>query len=562
MSQESEQLLLFLAQKGIVTDEQVNQAMAMERSGVDRPITKILVDLGVSETSLITALASAAGLEYVDLTEVQVDPLAVSSIPESMCRRLHCFPFDYEGDALIVAMSDPGNVLAKDDLRAVTRCDIKVVLATETDIDEAINRFHRMEDSMGTLSGEVSEDSTLVETVDEIGDGGLVDEAPIVKLVNLIITQAVNDSASDIHIEPQERDVRIRFRIDGVLHEIMRSPKTIQAGAVSRLKIMADLDIALRRVPQSGRISVKVSNRPIDLRVETLPTVFGEKIVMRVIDKSGGVTSVEDLSFSDYNMRLFLRFIALPYGAMLVSGPTGSGKSTTLYAALNLLNKTETNVITVEDPVEQRYPGLNQVQVHAKAGMTFASALRSILRADPDVVMVGEMRDTETARIGVEAALTGHLVLSTIHTNDAPSVLTRLIDMGVEPFLVASAVDTVLGQRLARRLCRKCAQDYEASPEELREIGWPNVADLDRMPLLKRAIGCSTCAHTGYKGRIAVQEIMTLTEEIGRLCTNRVGSEDIKRVAIEQGMKTLRHDALEKAAIGLTSLEEVMRVTV
>jgi type IV pilus assembly protein PilB len=564
LTRESEQLVAFLRDQGVVTQEQAEQAIAAESAapGV-RPITAILVDVGVSESALLASLAAAAGIDFVDLTEVQIDPTAISMVPEAMCRRLSCIPVSFDGTTIVVAMADPTNVLAKDDLRAVTRSDVRVVLATHADIEAAVNRFHRMDESFDTLTDEFGTANAGIDTVEDITVGAdITDEAPVVKLANLLITQAVNDRASDIHIEPQERDVRVRFRIDGVLHEIMRSPKTLQAGLTSRMKIMADLDIAERRVPQSGRISVRVGNKPIDLRVETLPTVYGEKIVMRIIDKSTGLIEIGDLGFSKANLDRYLSACRQSYGAILVSGPTGSGKSTTLYATLNMLNGPERNIITVEDPVELRIAGVNQVQVHNKAGMTFASALRSILRADPDVVMVGEMRDAETATIGIQAALTGHLVLSTIHTNDAPSVLTRLVEMGVEPFLVASSIDCVVGQRLARKLCEKCKEPYEPSVDALREAGWPHLEALTELPMLYRRGSCASCAKTGYRGRVAVHEVMLVNEEIERLCAERVGSEDIKKLAIAEGMITLREDALLKAYQGVTSLEEVVRVTV
>jgi type IV pilus assembly protein PilB len=564
MTVQSAQLVDFLRGRGVVTDEQAR--LAMERDAAEpgrRPITAVLVDVGVSESSLLASLAGAVGMEFYDLNEVAIDPSAVSLVPDTMCRRVGCMPVGFDGDTLLVAMSDPTNVLARDDLRAVTRRDIRVVLATQTDIESAINRYHRMDESFDSLTEDFSTDSTTFDTIEDIASGvELVDEAPVVKLVNLLITQAVNDRASDIHIEPQERDVRVRFRIDGVLHEVMRSPKTIQAGIISRMKIMSELDIAERRVPQSGRISVTIGQRGVDLRVETLPTVFGEKIVMRVIDKSAGLVELSEMGFSESNMQRYLKACALPYGAIIASGPTGSGKSTTLYATLNLLNDAERNIITVEDPVEQRIAGLNQIQVNEKAGMTFASALRSILRADPDVVMVGEMRDRDTAQIGVEAALTGHLVLSTIHTNDAPSVMTRLIEMGIEPFLVASAIDCVIGQRLARKLCVKCREEYTPTVDSLVEAGWPHVADLDSLPTLYRPVGCQACAKTGYKGRTAAYEIMLVNEEIERLCSERVNAEELRKAAISHGMTTLREEALLKARDGVTSLEEVLRVTI
>lgn len=559
---ETVQLVHYLRDQGVCTPEQADQALAEEYANPGaRPITAILVGVGVSESSLLASLASAVGMEFYDLGEVDIDASAVAMVPEAMCRRLGCLPIAYDGRSLVVAMSDPTNVLARDDLRAVTRSDISVVLATQEDIEGAINRFHRMDESLDTLTEGIDGDAGI-ESVEDIAMGSeILDEAPVVKLVNLLITQAVNDRASDIHVEPQEKDIRVRYRIDGVLHEVMRSPKTIQAGVVSRLKIMADLDIAERRIPQSGRISVKVAHKAVDLRVETLPTVHGEKIVMRVIDKSAGLLDIKDMGLSDSDTARYAWATGLPYGAILVSGPTGSGKSTTLYATLNLLNGPERNIITVEDPVEQKIAGLSQVQVHTKAGMTFASALRSILRADPDIVMVGEMRDRETAQIGIEAALTGHLVLSTIHTNDSASVMTRLIEMGIEPFLVASAIDCVIGQRLARRLCVKCKEPYQPTVEALLEAGWHGAESLEELPTLYRAAGCQACAKTGYSGRIAIFEILLVNEEIERLCVDRVSSDDIKRAAVEQGMTTLRQDALLKAAQGITTLEEVLRVT-
>lgn len=554
-------LVRYLQDQGVCTQQQAENALRAERGNPgERPITAILVALGVSEAALLASLASAADMEFVDLFEAGIDPAAVSMVPEAMCRRLKCLPISYDGHTLVVAMSDPTNVLAQDDLRAVTRSEVRVVLATQSDIVEAISRFYRMDESLETLTESFETGGATELTEDIAAVGGIADETPLVKLVNLLITQAVNDRASDIHIEPQEGDVRVRFRIDGVLHEVMRSPKTIQSGVISRLKVMSDLDISERRAPQSGRFSVKVGQRPIDLRVETLPTVYGEKIALRIIDKSTGLVDVGELGLSATDLDKFMWAMRLPYGAVIASGPTGSGKSTTLYACLTLLNSPERNIITVEDPVEQRIAGLNQVQVLVKAGMTFASALRSILRADPDIVMVGEMRDTETAKIGIEAALTGHLVLSTIHTNDSPSVMTRLIEMGVEPFLVASSIDCVIGQRLARRLCAKCKRPVQPLAEVLAEAGW-DAEQWGEAPTFYEAVGCASCSRTGYHGRIAVFEIMIVSEEIERMCTERMGVEDIRALAIAQGMTTLRQDALRKASSGVTSLEEVLRVT-
>jgi type IV pilus assembly protein PilB len=457
-----------------------------------------------------------------------------------------------------VLFRSPGNVFAIDDIRSLSGLDVRPVVATKADVAAAIDRFHRGDDELDelTMSIDAGEQEDDLAHVKEI-----VEDAPIVKFVNLLITQAINDRASDIHIEPTEHDMRVRFRIDGVLHEVMRSPKSIQAGVVSRLKIMSDIDIAERRVPQDGRMSVNTSSKKIDLRVATLPTVWGEKIVMRLLDNSTAMLDLTDLGFSAGNYRRYAESFTKPYGMMLVTGPTGSGKSTTLYATLNIVSTPEKNVITVEDPVEYRLPGINQVQTNAKAGLTFASALRSILRSDPDVVLIGEIRDHETAQIAIEAALTGHLVLSTLHTNDSPSAVTRLIEMGIEPFLVGSAIDCVLAQRLARRLCSKCKEIYVPTEETLVHARFP-WTPAEPVPELHRAVGCSACSKTGYKGRLALHEVMVVSEQIERLSVERASADVIGRAAREEGMVTLRADGMEKVRQGVTTLEEVLRIVV
>jgi type IV pilus assembly protein PilB len=450
-------------------------------------------------------------------------------------------------------------VFALDDIRTITGMDVKPVVSTRDDITEAIGKYSSMSEDMEAMADDLSDTYTDAEDLTQLK--AVTEEAPIVKFVNLLITQAVADGASDIHIEPQERDIRVRFRVDGVLHEVMRSPKSIQSGVISRLKIMAEMDIAERRIPLDGRIGLVIQGKPIDLRVSTLPTVYGEKVVMRILDKSNVMLELSDLGFLPENFKRFEESYTKPYGMILVTGPTGSGKSTTLYATMNVVNRAEVNIVTTEDPVEYRLAGINQVQVNKKAGLTFAAALRSILRQDPDIVLVGEMRDYETAHIGVEAALTGHLVLSTLHTNDAPSAITRLTEMGLEPFLVGSAIDCVLAQRLARRLCSKCKEPFKPEPEVLVEAGFSEEVVAER-PELHQAVGCRACGNTGYKGRLALHEVMTITEEIERLTVARASSEEIKRVAIEQGMRTLRHDGLAKVLTGITTLEEVGRVVV
>jgi type IV pilus assembly protein PilB len=546
-----------LLEEGLITAEQLDRATE-EQERLGRTLGRVLIDLGmVKETDLVAALARQVGLDYVDLGEHQIDPAAASLVSEQVARRYRAMPIGFHDSRLVVAMSDPSNVFALDDIRTITGMDVKPVVATAADIEAAIRRYGQFEQSVEDIATEASSQADDLQDLDQVE--AAVEEAPIVKLVNLLITQAVADRASDIHIEPAEKDIRIRFRIDGVLHEVMRSPKNIQAGLLSRLKVMADINIAERRVPQDGRIGLVVGGKAVDLRVATLPTVYGEKLVIRILDKSSVLLKLEDLGFSDHSFERYQKAFWKPYGTILVTGPTGSGKSTTLYATLNIINNTDRNIITIEDPVEYRLSGVNQMQVNVKAGLTFASALRSILRADPDVVLVGEIRDRETALIAMEAALTGHLVLSTLHTNDAPSALTRLGEMEVEPYLIASSLDCVVAQRLARQLCEHCKESYKPTKEELIQAGFPEDV---RVKELFRPAGCARCGKTGYRGRLGLYEIMPMTEEIEVLTAERKSSEEIRKVAIEQGMTTLREDGLEKARAGTTSLEEIFRVVI
>jgi type IV pilus assembly protein PilB len=485
----------------------------------------------------------------------------VGALPADFARRSTVLPLTWEDGTLIVAVGarDAGNIELKDDLTRLTRSRIRFAIANRTDIETKINQVYRAEDEMHDLT------SGLVSDEDEGDDLAsfteVSAEAPVVRFVNLLITQAISDRASDIHIEPTERDLRVRYRIDGVLQDAHHSPKNIANGVVSRLKIMSDMNIAERRVPQDGRMSVTHQGRKIDLRVATLPTVWGEKVVARILDNSNTQLGLGDLGFSQENYDRFHASYSKPYGMILATGPTGSGKSTTLYATLNQINKPEVNVITVEDPVEYRLAGINQVQTNVKAGLTFASALRSILRSDPDIVLIGEIRDHETAQIAVEAALTGHLVLSTLHTNDAPSAVTRLIEMGIEPFLVGSALDVVLAQRLCRSLCDRCRQPYTPTAQELLDVRYP-WTEGEPLPTLYRPGGCSRCANTGYRGRMALHEVMALNEEIERLAVARASTEDIARAARARGMTSLREDGWLKVARGKTSVEEILRVVV
>jgi type IV pilus assembly protein PilB len=547
-----------LVQRGLVSLDALlgarSQAVARRQHLVQVVIDEKLVE----EVPAVAALADYLHLQYVDLLDYPVDAAAARLITETLARRYLAIPVGWVDARLVVAMADPTNVVAIDDIRTVTGVDITPGVSTRSSILSAIDRYHRRDSEAESISAEAANafaaDNVLV-NVREV-----VEDAPIVKLVNVLISQAVADRASDIHVEPSEHDLRVRYRIDGVLHEVMRPPKNIQAGIISRLKVMADINIAERRIPQDGRISTTIAGRNIDLRVATLPTVFGEKVVLRILDQSTAMLRLSDLGFFGENMARYEASYRKPYGTILVTGPTGSGKSTTLYATLNILNEESKNVITVEDPVEYQLPGINQVQVNAKAGLTFAAALRSILRSDPDILLVGEIRDRETAVIAIEAALTGHLVLSTLHTNDAATTPGRLVEMGVEPFLVGSSLDCVVAQRLARRLCLKCRQAYEPTRNELVSVGWDMEYLGDRSLTLYRAIGCNACGGTGYKGRFAIHEVMQINEEIERIICDRGHSDDIRRASVTSGMLSLRQVGLREAAYGKTSIEEILRV--
>jgi type IV pilus assembly protein PilB len=556
MAARGTQLGTLLLERGLITQEQLDAALEQQRE-TRKSLGRVLIDAGVlSEADLVATLAARIGLEFVDLTDYPVDPSAVALISDTLARRFQALPIGWEETRLVVAMADPSNVVAVDDIRTITGAEVRTVVATRGAILEAIDRHHRMEGNAEDVSALAASEMEVEDDLSRVRE--VVEDAPIVKLVNLLISQAVGDRASDIHIEPTEGDVRVRYRIDGVLHEVMRSPKNIQSGLISRLKIMSDLNIAERRVPQDGRMSGVIGGKAVDLRVATLPTVYGEKVVMRILDKSTALLDLVDLGFLPGALERYATAYRKPYGTILVTGPTGSGKSTTLYATLNAVNDVAKNIITVEDPVEYRLAGINQVQVNNKAGLNFAVALRTILRSDPDIVLVGEVRDRETATIAIEAALTGHLVLSTLHTNDAASTPIRLIEMGVEPFLVGSALDCIVAQRLARRLCSKCKEMYAPEPGELEAMGWD--LDTEDAPQLYRPVGCAACGRTGYHGRFAIHEVLLVTEEIERMIVDRAHTEDIKKVALAQGMMTLRQAGMVQAVAGMTSIEEVLRV--
>jgi type IV pilus assembly protein PilB len=549
-----------LIDDGLITEHELIKA-EQARAKSNQLLGKTLVELGlIREGELVAALARQVGLSFVDLSEQTIDPNAVLLVPEQVARRYRALPIGFEGEALVVAMADPANLFALDDIRTITGLELKPVVATAADIEAAIRKYGRFDESVEQLSTEAAE--AVEDSLSDLEQvATAVEEGPIVKMVNLLVSQAIADRASDIHIEPMEKDVRIRYRIDGVLQEVMRSPKNIQAGLISRLKVMADINIAERRIPQDGRVGLTVGPKTVDLRLSTLPTVFGEKVVIRVLDKSDVLLKLDELGFLDGAFKQYEKAFTRPYGAVLVTGPTGSGKSTTLYATVNIINSPDRNIITIEDPVEYRLPGINQMQVHPRAGLTFASALRSVLRSDPDVILIGEIRDRDTAMISIEAALTGHLVLTSLHTNDAPSALPRLIEMGIESYLVASSIECVVAQRLARRLCVRCRDSYRPTKAELTEAGFP-ANQLSKIKELFRPAGCSACSKTGYRGRLGLYEVMQTNEEIERLTVERAPSDEIRRAAQRNGMVTLREDGLEKVRKGLTSIEEVLRVVV
>ncbi len=545
-----------LMQAGVATQEQIDEALA----DADSPsLAAALVAKGVATDSQIAqAVAEQMGLPFVDLAMYEIDPNAATMLASDLAKRYNVLPIAIQDGRLVVAMSDPANIFAIDDLRIVTGYEIRPVVSAEIDLIHAIERFGAMQENVDEMVGDLADAVTVRGGVDEEEEA--TDSAPVARLMNGIITEAIRQGAGDIYIEPQEHDVRIRYRIDGVCSEVVRSPKKVHRQLISRLKISAGLDIAERRVPQDGRFGVVLDGHAVDFRVAILPTVQGEMSVIRLLRRDSIMMSLKDLGFLEQPLSRLLEALSKPYGSILVTGPTGSGKSTTLYAAINETNDPTTNLITVEDPVEYRLEGLSQVQVNERAGLTFAAALRSILRQDPDTVMIGEIRDKETATIAIEAALTGHLVLSTLHTNDAPSAITRLTEMGIEPFLSASAINCVLAQRLARRLCPECKESYTPTQDALDRIGFPY--EEGNLPKLYRARGCKKCNNLGYKGRMGIHEVLTMSEELERIAVNHGSSDELMRQAVSEGMETLRDDGFAKVGLGYTSLEEIMRVVV
>jgi len=546
-----------LVELGFVDPSRMESAVDVARAQ-GATADRILLEQGtITQDQLSRATAERHGLDHLDLSRFQVDMAATNLLGPAAAKRYGAVPVAYVDDrTVLVAMADPANVLAIDDIAIMTGLEVRAAVASAEDIATVISRIARLDDVVAntSLDDDYETENGPAEVVDPRESA---DDAPVIKLVNQIIAQAVEQGASDIHFEPEDHQLRVRFRIDGVLIETTQIPKRMVNGVVSRVKIMSDLDIAERRVPQDGRVSLTIDGHQIDLRVVTLPSVHGESIVMRILDKSSVIMELDRLGMGEDDLARFSRAYKQAYGAVLVTGPTGSGKSTSLYAALGVINTPEKNIITIEDPVEYQVAGITQVQTNPKAGLTFASGLRAMMRADPDVIMVGEIRDRETAQIAIEAALTGHLVLSTLHTNDAPGAVTRLIEMGIESFLVSSAIDCVVAQRLARTLCEHCKKPTTLSVEALRDAGFRVDAPVSAF----EPGGCARCGGSGYKGRIGLYEVMSVTDEIRTLVVERAAADKIAAVAERQGMRRLREDGLEKVKQGKTSIAEVSRVT-
>ncbi len=549
-----------------ITEEQLETALDLQKTEGGR-VGSNLIKLGfITEEQLVEFLSKQYGVPSVTLDPEQVDASIVKFIPFEVAQKYQIFPVSKNGATLTLAMTDPSNVFAIDDVKFMTGYEVQPVVASESTIKEAIVRQYEQSDDLQTVVDGIDMDDDSLDLIQETEEDvdvsqstDAAEEAPVVKLVNLILSEAIVRGASDIHVEPYEKNFRIRYRIDGVLYDIMQPPVRLKAALTSRLKIMSELDIAERRLPQDGRIKLKVRDKPIDLRVSTLPTLFGEKVVMRILDKSNLNLDMTKLGFEEQALHDFQEAIASPFGMVLVTGPTGSGKTTTLYSALSTVNEVDVNIMTAEDPVEYNLLGINQVHVREDIGLTFSAALKSFLRQDPDIVMVGEIRDFDTAEIAVKAALTGHLVLSTLHTNDAPSTISRLLNMGIEPFLVSASVVLIVAQRLCRVVCPNCREVDEIPEEALIKLGF----SADEVGSFKcyKGKGCSACTNTGYKGRRALYEVMPANEEIKDLVIKGGTSTDIKRTAMKLGMRSLRMSGLTKIKEGLTSVEEVLRVT-
>jgi type IV pilus assembly protein PilB len=552
-----------LVEAGLVDAEELKKAQKIEHSQGGDLVVHLLKMGALEEPELLNFLGEHFGTPSVNLDEVEIDAAVVSLVPADVATKFNLIPFKRMGKQLMVAMANPANFFAIDDLKFITNLEVEPFVSTEEQIKRAIDHCYDSILSMADVMKSLEDDLEVVETGEDepdFNESESADLAPVVKFVNSMIAQAVKERASDIHVESYEKSLRVRFRIDGTLYERMAPPYRLKQAIISRLKIMADLDIAERRVPQDGHIKIRFSNKTIDLRVSSLPCIFGEKVVLRILDKSNLTLDLTHAGFQVEALEHFLKAIAMPYGMVLVTGPTGSGKTTTLYSALSRINTTDVNIMTVEDPVEYNLDGINQVLVNDRVGRTFAAALRSFLRQDPNIIMVGEIRDLETGSIAVKAALTGHLVLSTLHTNDAPSTLNRMVDMGLEPFLVASSTNLIVAQRLARKLCPNCKKSVDFSQElekrlQLKAVGGKKDGEFFE------PVGCDACHKTGYKGRVGLYEVMPIGAAIRDMIIRGTSTPDIKRQAVKEGMLTLRMDALMKLKAGITSAEEALKET-
>jgi type IV pilus assembly protein PilB len=569
-----EKLGELLLKEKIITPEQLKRAIEEQKITGGR-LGSTMVSMGIlKEQELVNFLSKQYGVPAINLREYDLDPSIVKLVPQEVCEKYSLIPINRVGSTLIIAMTDPSDIFAIDDVKFLTGLNVEAVIASEAAIREAIAREFKKEtismeteeiyeDALQVLEDEI-EDLEVVQENEDININELqkaTEDAPVVRLVNAILHDAIKRKASDIHVEPYEKEFRVRFRIDGVLYEIMKPPLKLKNAIISRLKILANLDIAERRLPQDGRIKLKIAGgKEMDFRVNTLPTLFGEKVCLRLLDKSNLQLDMTKLGFDEEQLRLFKEAIHRPYGMVLVTGPTGSGKTTTLYSALTELNKVTDNISTAEDPVEYNLLGINQVQINEAIGLNFANVLRAFLRQDPDIIMVGEIRDFETAEIAIKAALTGHLVLSTLHTNDAPSTIARLLNMGVEPFLVASATNLVLAQRLARKICPNCKEPINVPIKALVDIGIPE--EEAKQIQCYKGKGCDNCSNTGYKGRIALYEVMMLYDELKELILAGAPASELKRTAMRLGMKTLRQSGIDKLKQGITTIEEVVRCSV
>ena len=562
-----------LIAEGLINEEQLQQALALQKKSGKR-LGAVLVEMHlVTEHDIVQILSKQLKIPFIDLSNYLIDPVIAKLVPEHLAKRHMLIPINKVGNKLTVAMVDPLNIIAIDDIQLLTGLMVKPVVATQTDINKALQDAYGAVAQQDKLMGELDDigkdgEGGGADELDQLGELG-ENDAPIIRLCNLVISQAVQNGVSDIHIEPFEKELRIRYRQDGMLFTAMTPPKKATAAITSRVKIMSSLNIAEKRLPQDGRIKIKVANRMIDLRVSVLPVIWGEKIVMRILDQSALRVNLEDLGFEPETLKRFKGGIASPYGIILVTGPTGSGKTTTLYSALTSLNRIEVNCMTAEDPVEYMLNGINQVHCKPEIGLNFAAALRSFLRQDPNIIMVGEIRDFETAEIAIKASMTGHLVLSTLHTNDAPGTIGRIVNMGIEPFMVTTSVLLVQAQRLVRKICKDCKFEikprveqiaqFGITPELLRRLELPHINEKNM--LFYKGKGCETCNNSGNKGRIGVYEVMVMSERLREIILNGGSTDDIRRQAIEEGMLSLRESAIRKALTGVTSLEEVVRVT-